>query len=227
MECPKCHAQKQAAERRTRPGVWRCRKDFTVRIGSVFERGHVSLQTWPCTVYLLNMGRKGVSSWQLSRVLGVTHKTAWFMEQRIGEACEEAKIYLEGVIEIDETYLGGKEKNRHFSQKKRAGRGPAGKMPVAGMRERNGRVLLFPAERVSQACHVRSHPPPRGSPIYTDDFPSYTGPERLWYRQRRVNHSARQYAEGQVRTKGIESVWAVLKRGFYGTIGAAGIAPGI
>ncbi|MCS1413786.1 MAG: hypothetical protein M2R46_01503 [Verrucomicrobia subdivision 3 bacterium] len=64
VECPKCHAQKQAAERRPRPGVWRCRrcrKDFTVRIGSVFERGHVSLQTWPCAVYLLNMGRKRVS----------------------------------------------------------------------------------------------------------------------------------------------------------------------
>ncbi|MCS1412730.1 MAG: hypothetical protein M2R46_00440 [Verrucomicrobia subdivision 3 bacterium] len=90
-------------------------------------------------------------------------------------------------------------------------------MPVAGMRERNGGVSLFPAERVSQARHVRSHPPPRGSPIYTDDFPSYTGPERLWYRHRRVNHSARQYVKGQVRTNSIESVWAILKRGFYGT----------
>ncbi|MCS1412693.1 MAG: hypothetical protein M2R46_00401 [Verrucomicrobia subdivision 3 bacterium] len=79
---PQVPRPKQAAERRTRPGVWhcrRCRKDFTVRIGSVFERGHVSLQTWPCAVYLLNMGRKGVSSWQLFRVLGVTPKTAWFL----------------------------------------------------------------------------------------------------------------------------------------------------
>lgn len=193
-----------------------CRQIFTVRTGTIFERSHIPLQKWLYTMYLLTTSRKGISSLQLSKELGITQKSAWFLLHRIREACGNSDKKLCGEVEIDETYIGGKESNKHNSKKLKAGRGAVGKQAVVGLRERKGKVKAIPIESTDkETLHaiVRDNVRP-GSTIYTDDNPSYTGALR---RHKTVNHSAREYVSGMAHTNGIESVWAVLKRGYNGT----------
>jgi transposase-like protein len=117
---------------------YHCKLVYTVRTGTIFERSHVPLDKWLFAIYLVVTARKGISSLQLSKEIGVTQKTAWFMIQRIREACDNDDTFLKGVIEADEAYFGGKEANKHASKQSHSGRGPSGKMAVLGMRERNG-----------------------------------------------------------------------------------------
>ena len=146
--CPHC-ASIDRIQKRKVDGYYRCltcKKDFTVRTGTIFERSHVPLDKWLYAIYLLVTARKGISSLQLSKEIGVTQKTAWFMLQRMREACGTSKGHignaglLSGIIEIDETYIGGKEINKHDRKKLKSGRGCVGKSIVLGIRERGGRV---------------------------------------------------------------------------------------
>lgn len=197
-----------------------CKLDFTVRTGTIFERSHIPLHKWVYAMYLLVTARKGISSMQLAKEIGVTQKSAWFMLSRLREACgSDSDIdKLRGVVEIDECFVGGKEGNKHESKKLRAGRGSVGKMPVLGIRERGGRTFakLMP-ERSINAIHgeVYAHVEV-GATIYTDDHLAFSGLDGLFYKQESVNHSAKEYARGPVSTNSIESVWAVLKRGIHG-----------
>ena len=124
-----------------------CGKVYTVRTGTIFERSHVPLHKWIFAFYLVVTSRKGISSMQLSKEIGVTQKTAWFMLQRIREACnsnhddDDNNGFLSGIVEADGVYIGGKESNKHESQKLKAGRGIVGKTAVLGMRARGGKVL--------------------------------------------------------------------------------------
>lgn len=198
-----------------------CKKDFTVRTGTVFERSHVPLHKWLYAIYLLSMSRKGLSSLQLSKELGVTQRTAWFMLQRLREACgkdddDDQNGFLSGIIEADETYIGGKEMNRHASRKLRLGRGTAGKVAVLGLRERGGRVVgrvLGDTTASSIQSAIRGAVEP-GASLMTDEHASYVGMGEFDHES--VNHSAKEFVNGMAHTNGIESVWAVLKRGFYG-----------
>jgi transposase-like protein len=222
--CPYCEATERIQQRKIRPyyRCLACKKDFTVRTGTIFERSHVPLHKWLYAIYLVVTARKGVSSLQLFKEIGITQKSAWFMLQRIREACGkenkgDGSGLLSGIVEADETYIGGKEANRHESKKKRAGRGPAGKMGVIGMKQRGGKVKAEPLPNTSaKAVHaaVTSTVAP-GTILCTDDHVSYQGMPQ--YDRKVVNHSAKQFVDGLAHTNSIESVWAVLKRGFYGT----------
>jgi len=195
-----------------------CRKQFTIRTGTVMEASHISIRKWMYAMYLVSTSRKGISSVQLSKEIGITQKSAWFMLHRIREACGmEASTKIGGTVEADETYVGGKEKNRHNSKKLKIGRGVAGKAIVFGARNREGEIRTRVIES-TEGVVIRSaieDNVAKGSKLYTDEHRSYK--TLNGYDHKSVNHGIEEYVRGDVHTNSIESVWALLKRGHYGT----------
>jgi transposase-like protein len=219
VKCPHCGEMKRIYA--LKGGFYRCNacvKDFTVRTGTIFERSHIPLHKWLYAMYLLVTARKGISSLQLSKEIGITQKSAWFMLHRLREACGDDLAELRGIIEVDETYIGGKETAKHQKKKLLAGRGSVGKIGVVGLRERGGNTIARPFESPDKPTlhgaildHVAL-----GSMIHTDDAPVYSGLDGLLYRHKSVNHSAGEYVKDGVTTNSIDSVWALLKRGLHG-----------
>lgn len=227
--CPVCAATGDRVVSTTRTGYYRCYsclskgtdEVFTVRSGTIFGRSKIPLNKWLYAMYLMMTARKSVSSLQIAKELGITQKSAWFMMHRIREACAEffPEPPLSGTIEIDECYIGGKEGNKHEWKKRKLGRGPVGKTPVMGLRQRGGRVIAMPVcdtEQGTLQSAIYAYVQP-GSTLNTDEAAAYGDMDGLFFRHRKVNHSAGEYARGTTHVNGIESVWAVLKRGIHGT----------
>ena len=196
----------------------KCREDFTVQTGSVFGSSKVPLRKWFIAIYLLATTSKGISSVQLAKHVGVTQKTAWFMDHRLRSAMKQNKGQLFGTIEVDETYVGGLVRNMHKSKvdKAKVGTGGKGKAIVMGMRQRGGEVR---AQTITGTEAAQLHPAIQstvapGSTLYTDEHRGYNGIEN--YIRQAVNHGGRQFVNGDAHTNGIESFWALFKRGYHG-----------
>jgi transposase-like protein len=204
-----------------RPGLWKCkdcREQFTVTVGTVFERSKIPLNIWLQAVYLLCSSKKGISSHQLHRTLGVTYKTAWFMSHRIREAMTTNPSGLlgggGGTVEADETFWGNNKKIKGT-----AGRGYAHKMKVVALVERAGQVRSFHVSdiKASTIKDILITNVAKDAHLRTDEASMYTKAGREFASHEVVNHGANEYSRGEVHTNTIEGCFSLLKRGLVGT----------
>lgn len=197
-----------------------CKRHFNARTGTIFEGSKVGLRKWLIAIYLITGHKKGVSSHQLAKDLGVTQKTAWFMLHRIRWALQQGtfdKEKLYGDVEIDETFIGGKNKNRHAKKKLKNSQGGAGKVPVLGIIKRGGELRAFKVKSTN-IDNMRDHifdNIHRKSLVYTDEHSAYCNLKYAFYHQV-VNHNRGEYVNGEAYTNTLEGFWALLKRSIFG-----------
>ena len=219
--CPRCEGERTIEASHARMPYWcpACREYFSVRTGTVLERSKVPLRKWVYAIYLHLTSLKGVSSMKLHRDIGVSQKTAWFMLQRIREAFDDdGDRPFGGPVEVDETFVGGLEGNKHEHQRAKAHGGSPEKDPVIGLKDREtGKVRARAIEQTDAPTlqgFVRRHTAP-GSKVYSDGHPGYSKLEGD-YDHNFVSHSAGTYVIGDIHTNGIEAFWSMFKRGIVG-----------
>jgi len=219
--CPHCEATDQISQPKHKPfAYWckACRQRFTVRVGTVMESSKIPLQKWAVAMYYTLTARKGISSLQLSKELKVTQKTAWFLLQRIREACQREAYVLGDVVEVDEVYIGGRRHNKSKAERLANRNTRDGKQAVLGLHQRHGPTIAMPIARTDKTTVypiIQKHVRP-GTVVCTDEARTYQSLHRVGYRHQSVSHSAGEYVRQGVHTNGIESVWAVLRRSLLG-----------
>jgi transposase-like protein len=219
-ECPRCKSKRLSfVKTRLTWTCLECRKQFSVKVGTIFEDSAIGLDKWLCALWMIANCKNGISSYEIGKDLGVTQKSAWFMLHRIRYAMKTGTFAkLSGHVEADETFIGAKARNMHANKRaqKIHGRGPTGKTIVMGAVERGGevRAAVVPTRRKgSVQSHIREHVM-AGAALYTDALKSYNGLDEF---QHQVIDHAVAYADGQVHTNTMENFWSLLKRGLHGT----------
>lgn len=210
-----------------RPFHWQCTKcvpkggyRFSVLVGTIFENTNVGLKTWFKVIYLMLTSKKGISALQVHRMMGFgSYRTAWFMCHRVRAGLADPEFRkLMGIVEVDETYVGGKNKNRHLD-KRTKGTGIAGKFAVIGAVSRKGNVVARVINNTDAETFdrfVQQAVSEKVSLIATDEHASY-GNLKDTFPHKFVRHSAKQYVDGVVHTQTIDGFWSLLKRGIMGS----------
>jgi transposase-like protein len=230
VRCPQCDSDRvtyMASVNR-----WKCyskhpRPQFSLKVGTIFEDSPLGLDKWLVAVWLITNAKNGISSYELHRALGVTQKTAWFMLHRIRLAMQTKSFTkIDGHVEVDETYIGGKARNMHPGKRKRLGisqsNSMAGKIAVMGLLERHGekgsqvRLQVVKNRRKNELEKTVTDNVAEGSTLYTDALRSYDRMNQKGYEHHVIDH-AEKYVEGQVHTNGLENFWSLLKRALKGT----------
>jgi transposase-like protein len=222
VKCPHCGSTKVSWLAKAR--VWKCygghsSPKFSLKTGTIFEDSPLSLEKWLPALWLVVNCKNGISSCETARDLGVTQKTAWFMNHRLRYALKDGGFGLfSGEVEADETFIGGKARNMHKSKRERriTGTGPADKTAVIGILERGGKIrtaVIPNRKKKAIQAEVRKHVE-AGAALYTDALKSYEGLDEF---QHQVIDHAAAYVDGRVHTNGLENFWSLLKRGISGT----------
>jgi transposase-like protein len=231
--CPHCGTVDEATElkgKTTRPGLYKCRacrKPFTATMGTLYEDSHIPLHKWLLATHLMSASKKGMSAHQLWRMLSFgSYRTAWFMAHRIREGMRElfpeesGPLGGEGkAVEIDETFVGGLEKNKHRSKRKHKGTGGVGKEAVLSLVERKGKVRShhIPAVTAANLREITDAQIHGATFVMTDEGAAARAVGREFAKHASVNHSAGEYVRGDVHTNTVEGYFSILKRGIYGT----------
>ena len=228
--CPHCGSDKSYkleakpnSKKPVRSGVYACAeclKQFTVTVGTIFESSHIPLRKWVMAFYLVNTSKKGISAHQLHRMLGITYKTAWFMEHRIRESMRKEPIntLLEGIVEADETYVGGSEENKHKG--KQVGKGWRDKKAAVfalverGGELRAGRVANVGSGTLPQIISKHVH---HDATLMTDQNHAYDSADEHVLFHHSVDHHRKEYVRGNVHVNNLEGWFSLLKRGINGT----------
>lgn len=235
--CPRCGGSdpykltpKASGKNPARQGLYKCRacrKQFSSTTGTIFESSHVPVSKWLLAIHLISASKKGLSAHQLHRMIGVTYRAAWFMNHRLRHAMATGSVYpkFAGVVEVDETYVGGRRRvgatNQADKEKMAKGRpGPNDKKltPVVALVERRGRLALFPVERVNgrtlqdairRRVNLSAH-------MVTDELKAYNGLDMGFASHRTISHSKKEYVKGDIHTNTVEGVFSLLKRSIIG-----------
>ena len=220
--CPQCGTFNVQSNTKHKTQTHRCRECkkgyfFTVRKGTVMESSNLSLQTWAIGVYLFTTGIKGTSSMKLHRDLDVTYKSAWHLAHRLRKAFDTETPKFNGPAEVDESFFGGKEANKHAHKKLNAGRGTVGKTAVVGIKDQDtnqvhAEVAADTTKETLQGF-VGKHTE-AGTTVYTDEAQAYKGLPGV--KHETVKHSVGEYVSDQATVNGVESFWALMKRGYHG-----------
>jgi len=215
VACPRCGSM--SISRIQKPRVFdcnSCRYQFSVLVDTIFHDSHLPLWKWFLATYMMCEAKKGVSANQIKRTIGVSYKTAWYLCHRIRNAMSDGTPnLLKGIVEVDETWVGGKAKGHGHGYK-------GNKTIVAGATERGGDARLQVVDGLDrQTLHqfIRENTSPDTEAIYTDDWPAYDGIADHDTRHETVNHSAEEWVRGDVHTNSVEGIWSLLKRSIVGS----------
>jgi transposase-like protein len=221
VTCPRCDVRNPTFISTRR--IWKCKgckRQFSIKVGTIFEDSPLGFEKWLPAFWLIANSKNSISSHELGRALNVTQRTAWFMLHRIRDAMEARSIAkLSGIVEVDETFIGGKAANMHKSVRRARGVGEGRKVPVQGARQRDGGIVqATPMANINKWTMQNNIIGwvQAGSAIYSDETHLYKGIDQ-YFAHKTVNHSTHEYVSGDVYTNGIENFWSILKRSIKGS----------